>query len=352
MRGTPTQHAAAALPDVRSTDTPTRVRSLDALRGIAVLMVLGFHYSVRLPIDNPGMPTLPWQLTWGEDGVQLFFAISGFVILLSLARTVTAYDFIRARFLRLYPAYWAGMVVTGLIVWLAGAERFMLDPLHWLVNLTMLQSWFDVRSVDGVYWSLIVELCFYVIMLAIWRVGATRHLPVIVAGWLLLHPLWAWMPSLSWKIGHALIVEQLPWFAIGMAAWMHRSGQLGRWQALALGGYAILLAGLADPRAFLVGSVIGLVFVLLESGWLGWLAITPLLWLGDISYPLYLVHQYAGFIFIERLLANGLPLGPAIAITAATVMLIAWAIRATVEQPVLQWARQARRARRSKLVPA
>jgi len=311
------------------------VLPLDALRGLAVLAVLAFHYSVRLPIEYPAVSPLPWALPWGEDGVQLFFAISGYVILMTLDRTAGARAFVWARFLRLFPSYWAGLLFTSLIVLLIGDGHFAMGLMPWLANWTMLQSWAGLPSVDGVYWSLAVELCFYGLMLMLWKAGLHRHLPLILVAWLPAHLLWAVNPALSWKMGHVLLAEQLPWFAIGMAAWFHRKGQLSPMLALLLGGYAVAIAAAADPRALWVGGVIGGLFVLLEAGGLNWLAVRPLLWVGGISYPLYLVHQYAGFVLIDRLVALGCGTGLAVALVTAAMLLVAWAIARGIEKPCL-----------------
>jgi len=91
-----------------------RLAQLDALRGVAALLVVGFHYTTRFDqlYGHAGEPLL--SLPWGHYGVNLFFMISGFVIFMTLERTQRATDFVVSRFSRLYPAYWGALLKNRL----------------------------------------------------------------------------------------------------------------------------------------------------------------------------------------------------------------------------------------------
>jgi peptidoglycan/LPS O-acetylase OafA/YrhL len=85
----------------------SRIRFLDGLRGLAIFLVLGFHYTgptyaAKLPYGN----SLAWipVLDHGWIGVYLFFLISGYVIFMTLEKCATAGDFFQRRWLRLFPA--------------------------------------------------------------------------------------------------------------------------------------------------------------------------------------------------------------------------------------------------------
>jgi peptidoglycan/LPS O-acetylase OafA/YrhL len=67
------------------------------------------------------------------------------------------------------------------------------------------------------------------------------------------------------------------------------------------------------------------------------LCVMPLRFFGRISYPLYLVHQAAGFVLLDRLYELGLDLNLAVAITMAAAVLLAWIISATIERPAQRW---------------
>ena len=90
---------------------------------------------------------------YGFLGVHLFFMISGFVVSMS-AEGRSAREFFTSRVVRLYPAYWAAGLLTVAAVTLLGADHLKPTFDQWLVNLTMMQQFFDVRDLEGVYWSL------------------------------------------------------------------------------------------------------------------------------------------------------------------------------------------------------
>ena len=90
-----------------------------------------------------------------------------------------------------------------------------------------------------------------------------------------------------------------------------------------------------------VGIIAGLsLLVWLATTRLGlFLSVMPLRFFGRISYPLYLVHQAAGFVLLDRLHALGLDLNLAVAVTMAAAVLLAWIISATIERPGQRWLR-------------
>src|SRR5476651_2004832 len=141
-----------------------RLLELDCLRGIAVILVITFHFTL-------GEPDLKPYFRFGCTGVDLFFMISGFVIFLTIEKTKHYKDFLISRFSRLYPAYWTGVTVTTLFIlgWSFAIKSHHSFPglKDYAVNLTMFPSYFNVRYIDGVYWTLLVELLFYLLILCV-----------------------------------------------------------------------------------------------------------------------------------------------------------------------------------------
>src|ERR1700712_683651 len=88
-----------------------RVETIDVFRGVAILMVVLYHFTARLPataLNVTGMPAPPVFFGWA--GVYFFFAISGYCIYLTLERPATISLFLARRFSRLYPAFLAAAV--------------------------------------------------------------------------------------------------------------------------------------------------------------------------------------------------------------------------------------------------
>lgn len=336
-----------------------RLAGLDALRGIAAMAVVLYHYSAwyhfpssytqmyhaRLG-DNP-LPEPTVLLTRGHLGVELFFIISGFVIFMTLERTSTLRIFVFSRFARLYPAFLACMAVTVAVgVALQGTHPY---PSQFLTNLTMAPELFGRSPIDGSYWSLLYELVFY----------ALAGFCCIVMGWR--NPE---LPCAVW-IAIALIVrvtEPSPFpgllkqltaahfahlFVIGIMLFRIHANRFNA-RTLLLLMAALAVAFLGPHWTFQpIGSVeYGLTilgfaalvwFAATPRGWI--LAMGPLGFLGRVSYPLYLVHQAAGFALIARLEAAGYSADNAILMTAAAALLVAWVVSRLVEYPAQQWLR-------------
>ena len=145
-----------------------RVSGLDVLRGIAALVVVLFHYTAKLPDFYPMAKTSPIVFEYGFYGVHLFFIVSGFVILMSLERR-EGKGFVQSRFIRLYPLFWASVILTHLVLSLNEFIPYDISTSALLVNFTMLQDYARVPAVDGVYWSLSYELGFYAFMYAVFK---------------------------------------------------------------------------------------------------------------------------------------------------------------------------------------
>ena len=96
---------------VTASARPERLPGLDALRGVAALAVVAFHFTTRFGIVFGHPERLTYGVPWGQRGVELFFVISGFAIELSLARACGAGHFLRARLVRLYPTFWAAVLL-------------------------------------------------------------------------------------------------------------------------------------------------------------------------------------------------------------------------------------------------
>lgn len=329
-----------------------RFEEIDALRGLAALAVLGFHYLVLYPrIFDPTIP-IPPLIVHGEYGVELFFVISGFVIFLTLERTADVRTFALARFSRLYPVYWAALALTFLVTRAWPIPGSGLTTTELLANLTMFGGFFGVPYVDSAYWSLTVELGFYLTMAALLALKRVRWALEIVLAIAVLYALvnvanrfssteWLMVPIEA----HVRFIRYAHLFSAGIAFFLYVVE--GR-RSLLVHAAVILTPVIAVIDGGLVsGVVVGFVVVLF------WAAVTfrpgvlrwrPLLWLGGVSYALYLVHQYIGYVIIRWL--DGLDLNHWLSVGVATVACIALAAALTyaVERPARAMLRRLGRA--------
>lgn len=166
-----------------------RYLNLDALRGIAALLVVWQHSSetfVRLPaIAKNGtlLADLADSVDFGRIGVICFFLISGFVIPYSLSGTgATVQKFAIRRLFRLYPAYWTSLLLA--VIASAAFSSVHYSTATIAANTTMLQELFGFDNIQGLYWTLTVELIFYGICAAAFCAGMlNRPLPLLLLCW-------------------------------------------------------------------------------------------------------------------------------------------------------------------------
>lgn len=335
-------------------DRAGRVRmvELDSLRGLAALVVVLYHYIDRYA-ETIGHVTEPlFWIPWGDNGVQLFFIISGFVIFMTLNRTRRPLDFVVSRFARLYPAYWAALVLTVAVVILAPTEEFEPTAFEVVVNTTMWQSLFLVRDVEGAYWTLYVELCFYVVMLALFAMGQLKRIErwlavafaIVWAFWLgkYLHGEYGWSWRLTATFGR--VIPEIPFFVIGVC--LYRIQQAVRvdqsigFMLAALVTIALLMEPF-DAATALAG--IG-TFALIFAGRAAVLRMAPLVWLGSISYSLYLIHNYAGRALIYTLQQAGWSANASILLITLLALAGASVLTYLIERParraIRRWYRQ------------
>ena len=152
-----------------------RIKYLDGLRGIAILLVISYHafggdgYKGTIYYGNKFQDLLFFK--YGYLGVQLFFLISGFVILMTLEKSKSFIDFMYKRWLRLFPAM---LIATFLIYTTASIfyERpagipniHSIIPGLFFINPIILEKITNIHfpTMEGAFWSLYVEMFFYII---------------------------------------------------------------------------------------------------------------------------------------------------------------------------------------------
>ncbi|MET7800470.1 acyltransferase family protein, partial [Streptomyces decoyicus] len=297
-------------------------------------------------------PTAAPLFAYGCLGVQIFFVISGFVICLSgWGRTLRA--FIASRVSRLYPAYWAAILLVTAVFALPWIAYKALPPSEVLTNLTMLQQPLGTHRVLGVCWTLWAEMRFYALFaLCVVLPGATRRRVVLFcAGWTLAAALAqaAHQPFLD----TVLMPEYAPFFIGGVGLYLlHRYGTrdpiawaivlvswlIGQHYAVAGLWHAPSATAFSYRSTAVIIAVVTLGFALVAAVALGRLHWANWRWLtvaGALTYPFYLVHEHLGWVVVRALHHGiGLPSYATLVLTVALMLLLAWVLHRFVERPL------------------
>lgn len=326
-----------------------RFRELDGLRGIAALAVVLYHFTSSYAGHAPGAPRAFHDFAWGEYGVQLFFLISGFVILMSAWRARRPSDFAISRAARLYPAYWLSLVLALVLLAWHPMQGFPREATTVAVNLTMVQRWVNVPNVVDVYWTLGVEMQFYAIvlvLLVLTRCRLSERVLLWAAGaWSLVS--WAVIlvasrvttadpqadPTWVKLLTNGTVAEYGPLFVTGMLFYLVR--QTGQHPGWAIGSAVSTVVGAAVLRGLEHGLLVAVVCLLFAIVVLrertAVLLLAPVQWLGKISYSLYIVHTVAGFVVIDALWPH-LGIHGAVLVAVVVVCLLAWIVWRVGEQ--------------------
>ena len=317
-----------------------RLGYLDALRGVAILMVVLVH--VGLELRPYGLPTVaPVRIVteYGQMGVQLFFVVSAFSLCVAHERRSADPHRLRTffiqRFFRIAPLYYVGILAALLLGMVQNADRgeARLVPAVFTVpgvlcNLFFIHG-FVVRAYAVVRggWSMGTEMAFYLCFPPAFRLVAwigRRGLRPLALAWVGCFA--ATLAFYSWLTDGFLIAvlnstslyfnlaNQLPVFMAGLVAYfVRREGWWRPTRPVALAGFAVLTAGAMAleqsslPYAFvLLPSVSGLAFVLLLEVFAQWPALSAgwLQQLGRLSFSIYLFHSAVVYLVTRHLFAS------------------------------------------------
>jgi peptidoglycan/LPS O-acetylase OafA/YrhL len=347
---------------------PTRLLDLQALRGLACLLVLLYHAAEweRLPVLDADCCLLAPFRFFGYAGVDLFFVLSGFVLTWAhadhLGRPAALLSYTARRLWRIYPAYWVCWLVAALprlhrqgageaasyllLLPRQGTEPFPQGSLQ-AGNLAIPQSW-----------TLVYELMFYLLFACFFLLPRRCFLPLLF-GWFLAAAFAVFRPELPFLAGlplqplvlefllgcfAALIVRRgtnvpaggcivlgVVWFAVGgclHAAGLSSGAQDPRHRVLAFGIPAALLVGGLTARERAASPLL--------PRWL--------LPLGDASYSIYLTHVLVfGLVFKRTLGLSHRPLPHLLwlVLMLGAALAAGYLFHLGVERPLLRWRRRA-----------
>jgi peptidoglycan/LPS O-acetylase OafA/YrhL len=322
---------------------------LDPLRGAAALAVCMFHFCATGDLLAPSDPVRRIS-SLGYLGVDAFFVISGFVIPYSLSlrsyRMRDSIGFLVRRLKRLEPPYFACIALVVLLNVLAsrilGTQRHPLPGVgQLLAHIAYLNAVLDYGWLNPVFWTLAIEFQFYIFVAIAFPVLNQRHfLPIAVVLSVVS------IAGIAGRSYPALLLNWLPLFAMGMAAFQFVVGRLrlsefsGVYAVVSVIAYCVL-----GELPTLVGVFTGLCIALCGCRGIP-KVLAPLAMAGTISYSLYLLHVPLGMRVVS--LACRLPESlwyryPAVLIASSVTVVGAYWFWKLVELPSYRWAKETRR---------
>lgn len=328
----------------------SRLLELDVFRGLAALYVVGFHYASYFGdtiLENA--PPLSRYIT-GIHGVHLFFMISGFVIFMTLEKIKNPADFIVARFSRLFPGYWAAVLLAFISIRIFNYTEQGVSVKRTIANFSMIQHWVGVENVDGVYWTLSIELAFYFAMLLLFILKKFKYLEILGVGWLILMIIYE---KVGFQAPDFLDIKNLLkcghlFFAGILFYKLKFYGET--WQRYACLGLCLLVQYVIKIRIHhnhyldpvlgtLVTFVFFVAFYLFIKDKISFITVAPLVFLGDISYSLYLTHQSISCPIMKFLYARHADLFFVFFIPLVFSILLAAAVTYGIEKPAMAYIR-------------
>lgn len=354
-----------------------KIEFANTLQGIAALSVIVAHYfdvywtspvtvsaltnapllnHQEIPVFVSAIQLFKYlNLNYGAFGVGLFFLVSGFVIPISLERKGVA-DFIVNRVLRIFPTYVVGFGITLLalllscyyfdVSWMYSRDEVLI---HFIPGLRDL-LW--SRNIDGIVWTLEVELKFYIIcalFVTLFKRGSISvfAIPVFIAliGAYASIVLPEYGESNAWLYIKLLTfiypAKFIVFMFLGVVLYYYHSGKMSllKTSLVSIGCFSLFAAmwvhGPEKNTATLVYSyAMALTFFVFAMVWPTCFQSNRITdFLASISYPLYVIHGVAGYVVLRILFDLGV--APLVSLFAVVVMAlyISWVIHICVENP-------------------
>lgn len=343
-----------------------RVEFANQLRGIACLAVLISHYFgvfwtaphlvSQLIFSTPlSIGQVPWIIekinhlpyfVFSSFGVSLFFLISGFVIPFSLKSSSNA-GFALRRFLRIYPLYIIAFMLTVAVLYSSAKAHATIFPYTWkqilIHSVIGLRNFFFVPSIDGIIWTLEIEVKFYLLCLAFRRWLFDIRLFLLPLLLLFAHTFLKVFATAYFNY-HLILMEChfLIYMLIGTAYYLVYQQKISfkTWCV----GVLCILGILTRTVEYIPGGISGPYFW--SQGWalLCFLAAATLPKLVNfrilsfyarISFPLYLIHGASGYVLMTYL--HRCQLHPWLTASLATVAatLVAYGLHLLFERKLL-----------------
>ncbi len=280
-----------------------RLPGLQVARAIAAMSIAYFHSwvaLVRFPKDT-AFP-LPILTSYGAFAVDLFFAISGFVICLVVSRpSFSVRSFLIKRVFRLYPLWLATLTAFALLALLWRAPKATETLGYFLYSATLLPT--EQFPFYDIGWSLQHEMAFYVIAAVIAPLFGLYGIAAFLAGsTIAFHTI-----QMPWYFSNLALYH--PEFLAGVLAFMARPklAALGFWLPFSVGLATLsYFVGVWGGRSYVPIALFFLIvsFSNIRDSQSRWLKSANAI--GDASYSIYLIHPLV-FLIASALVSKAMP---------------------------------------------
>lgn len=301
---------------------------------------------------------------FGWFGVALFFLISGFLSSISWQNRNIG-QFIAKRALRLYPCYTVGLLFTGGVLYLSAlmnGVEFSYSYDAFIKNLSLFRPWFFVPSIDGVNWTMEVDVFYYLICIGCvcvgYKINNTQvHLFISLIGAIVIYLTHCLFfdsiatTAIIYKYFHCInfFTPFMPIIFIGTAIWNHIYEGVGKRNTV-LYIVCFFLIFCFDCRITNMEKSFGYwisygcaisVFVLLcyTRNAIEEISSSFLDFIGDISFAFYIIHGAAGYAVLAWLFKHGLGLWSFL-VAGIFFLLLSYFLHFFVEQKVNVFARK------------
>ena len=344
-----------------------RFYELDALRGIATVIVVLCHFMLFREDEQIGFRLF-------TNMIDIFFILSGFVSFMTLTKIKSSKDFIINRLARLYPTYW--VVVTFTFCLILFHQTFSDDFAHitikdYLANMTMFQFYIGYPDLDGPYWTLIIEMLFYMVILLIFIFKCQKYINRIGYVISFLLAFFAHYPlSRTYREFYTNslldfpLLQYIPLFFAGILFYKIFTKEEKRAQKyIGIVFYLIAQILLFDysgrAQYFMSHWEYGMMltiyfglYALFVNGKLTIIVSKQTVFLGKISYALYLIHQFLTVSFLVPFLEESWHINfwvATIGISLPIAITLAALITYYIEIPVNRYVRDTYRSSTSKV---
>ncbi|ANI99691.1 hypothetical protein A8O14_06135 [Polynucleobacter wuianus] len=326
-----------------------RIDSFDGLRALAILLVIGFHfYSWELNLFNPPYNSIfkDWNIfKYGYFGVQLFFVLSGFVIVKSIADKNNLKNFIYARFLRLFPTMVLCCILIFLFSILINQSKAFYDfiPSITFLDPKIYNAIFpghNFKYMDGPHWSLFVEIRFYLLISFLYFFNKNIffiNLTIITISVAILNcaAFYFHFSYLTRLLSQLFISRHLGYFIFGISLYYLYINNFYKFIILLtcsiINVYTYIFINFYEPDYILfepvaTAIVTPLIFILVYSSLKikfisKLLSCKLLVIIGSCSYTLYLIHNFIGTNII-KIIGNPLNFLPGFSIFYSFIVIL------------------------------